>query len=491
MDFIQKITSKFKAKYIKVKIDDKLNTVLGEHGFDCNTESVKVPINLFDLIYSIGLVTIRREATNRPKLNDFAYLLEYIKPGRSFLIKISGRAETQVEISEQLGVGISIQLTKKLFNVSNSTISPIHKTRFKTMDFSCASCNDKIINVEAKGTINRYTRNSQISDGILKKDASQADVKVISATLLKETGISDCIYLDPPIISPDNPEYKINLMKADHYARVFNLLGQKELSKYFYFIRKRIIHDEDFREFPYKQVIFDKLKNGSIEFNESDITYVGNIYKNTKRTYQFIGFDKKLISIESFLNFNDYSEEKKISYGKNKFYVTRDGICLGYISNINDLPKSFKKKIISQVDSGEIKHIQEYTTMVDIDSMNYYALNQYFEYIFNKLDLEYTKELYYKGARVDYTIDHKNNKYLIEVKKSSKKIKLNNLTSMHIFNSDINKIFITNQNLTEDAKNFLKKNNTILIDRNRMKNILFDIKYFLRYLEKIKISSSV
>ena len=365
--------TKLKNSVVEVEVDSKLNTELSQHGYQHGTNPVEVSINHFALLDSIAVLKVKSEVTSRFKFYDNIWLLRWIKTGRYLRIKKNPDPEMQKQISEELGIGISVQLTKHFFKIQQSTVAKIDKTNKRASDFSCESCHNRIINVEAKGSTSVGTRNRQIKHGITHKGTSQANIRIISATLLKENQISHCIYRDPPVFPPDSLAYKVNLLKTDHYARVFNLIGQKELSEYFYLMKKRIKHDRDFSRYKEKNLLYSKLKSGSLEYFHKDNIYVGNINLIDNGVYLFTGIDKDLISLDGFLNFNDYETDTSVVYGENQFEISTDGVCLGYIKNISDLPEMFKHKIEEKIRNKEINHYQEYTSIVDIDTINCYG----------------------------------------------------------------------------------------------------------------------
>jgi hypothetical protein len=476
MDFLKIFQSITSNSLIRVDIDPALYSKLNTHGF-IPGENLEIKLNHYKLLTSIGLLEPKRYNTDRPKINDYLSLYTWIKNTPEFKVIKSHISSVQKRNSEELGVGVAIQLTKKLFKINESTISKIKETNEKTMDFTCLSCNGEIINVEAKGSTSMYTRTKQIKHGLEQKieglNRNSADLKIISATLLNESAISHCIYRDPLAISPLDPEYKIKLMKADHYSRVFNLMGQKELSKYFGFMKKRLMYDKDFKEVKEKEYLYTKLKEDSLKFKFNNKEFIGNIYIVGKNQYQFVGFDKNLLSLSGFIDFQEYNSEIVISSEKNKIIISTDGLCIIYIRELNSLQDEFKKEINKMIENKDIKHYQEYTSIYDLDMMNELAVEQYFNYLFFKAGYKVINECKHGNIRSDFFIIKKDKKYIIEIKINTKldidKIE-GQLLKYRDFSAKV--VLITNKNINKNNLLKLKKKEIIIIDRQSLMSIL-------------------
>ncbi|MBE3853655.1 hypothetical protein HJ177_22625 [Vibrio parahaemolyticus] len=137
MTFIRNIVSRFSYKTISVEIDPillpELDTV------DKVTTCRDITFNLYNLIYHIGSIQSRRFApSNRLKFMDKSDLIEKIYSGTDeFRVKINdirsiNGSETLTSISEDFGVGISVVIADKLFNIKRSTIQKIYGTKKKT-----------------------------------------------------------------------------------------------------------------------------------------------------------------------------------------------------------------------------------------------------------------------------------------------------------------------------------------------------------------------
>jgi hypothetical protein len=465
MDLFKKIKALLSSSFIEVDIDPVLNTKLISHGLVVSTP-VRINLNHYQILMSVGLLESKRYKTDRPKFNDYVAAYTWIKNDGELKINKDIKSSNQRRNVEDFGVGVAIQLTKKFFKVDEDTISKIDETNKKTTDFSCLSCNGEIINVEAKGSTSLGGRRKQIKRGLEQKSTSSANIKIVSATLFNDNEISHCIYKDPPVIPPSNPEYKIKLMKADHYSRVFNLIGQGELSRYFELMKKRLMYDRDFYEIIEKDRLYKKLKDGSVEISYLNKSFIGNVYIIGKKQYQFIGFDKRLLSLEGFINFHDYHEESYVPSHENMFFTRTDGICIFYINNINALQDDLKRQINLKIENKELRHYQDYTTIRDIDMMRGKVSEQYFGYLFSKAKFKVKF-----GESVEYDLFISNNirNYVVEIKIGNR-INIDEIGRRSLLRKNVadKLVLITNRRVTKSKVVEFKERGLIIISRNEL-----------------------
>src|SRR5690554_5109220 len=112
-----------------------------------------------------------------------------------------------------------------------------------------------------------------------------------------------------------------------------------------------------------------------IEFN--NIEFVGDFFKIEEEAYLFVGVDKKLLSYQGFINFNDFEYDVEIDEDENHYILYRDGILIIEVNNFSVFSKI--------IDKDRIKNYQENITISDIDEMNEISFSKYFEYLLDKI----------------------------------------------------------------------------------------------------------
>jgi len=467
-------------RYVEVTLDSDLYTSIKEHNPGMLlSATMRIQINLFKLMIAIGTIQTRsHQPTQLMKLNRANDLIYLIKSGSVFSINKTQDADWNGSISEDLGIGLSIMIAHHFFKLKWSMLGKIIRSNETKPDIKCMTSLIKELIIEAKGTTHNYYRErTQIPDSSGQKDNPnvQADIRVASCSLLKENLISNVHFSDPPVLSPNNPEYTKRLLMADHYSRVFNFIGQKELSVYFSLMKKRIINDTEFKEYPYKEELYGKIKQHYIEIVHENKHFLGNIDKTGEDNYLFTGVDKDLISLQGFLNFEDYNDKDFIQ-NNNKFHVLSDGICIGNITNLvpfNEL-----------MDVSAIKSYHEFTTIQDLDHMRGSLIIDFFSYIFNKLGVDTTYENNL-NFRIDQIIKYKKTTYIIEYKKYVH-INLDRVIDQTLNYSKKlnipNVILITLSTVNKDS--IPKNSNLIVIDRPLIKSIINNHSNILNYLQK-------
>jgi len=478
------IKSIFENKRILVKLDNKLigsiirnNSQFQQNSFLNNTHNINV--NLFKLIYATGIIQIRRaNPTSLQKLTEKSDLLEFIKDCDEFCIKKHKDTDKKISISEDFGVGLSVLIADHYYKINWSTLGKIKRIHSSKPDINCLTNLNKKIVIEAKGTINESTRRKQKTDALnQKRNPSRAHVKIASCALLKENSISDVEFLDPSYIPPDDIRYEKSLLKADHYARTFNLIGQKELSKYFNLMRKRIIHNENFSEFYNKQKLFNKIKKEWIQIKKDERTYFGNIEILDKKSFIFIGIDESLLSVEDFINFEGY-EDKYIEEEGNYFYILSDGLCLASLKNIEFLAEQIKYK--------QIFHHYDSFSIMDFDSSTDSTIIDFFSYLFERIGCKTEKYPYLNRKMVyDMLVTFEDKKIIVEFKKylSSKNKDFISKLESYLTDKSIHKLLlITNTKVSTELRRFITEKNIFLIDRGDLKEIMRNNKVLLEYI---------
>ncbi len=485
----EKIWTRLVNKNVEVTIDPRLTNSIQEHNRNINmrNQPVIVPIQIYKLIKSIAIVNPIRYFTKRNKFLDEAALIERIilDEDSDFKVRIEDRDDDiQIIISRKLGEGISVNVADFIFGLKWSTLAKIKRRGVSLPDIKAFSNLSRYLVWEAKGSINTYS-NEEKNHAVRQKNRRPADVNFASLAILRENLITQVEILDPPSMNPENLGEKELLLKAGHYSRIFNFIGQKELGLYFDHMRKRILYDRNFPEFREKTELFNKIKKDYIKIVKSDKIFLGNIEKINENEYFFIGIDKDLISLPGFKHFSDYPEDINIHEKENSYTITSDGICIAILKDISFLS--------DQLDGKTIPHYQETISIRDIDTMNFVAFNNFINYLLNRIGAKIETQIksdkkYEKNYVFDYLVTYEGKKFLIEFSKSIDKYVINQLTEYMKFleenrpSDDYNAILITSQKLDDKILDYSKNSRIKIIGREDLKRILrkYDrLKYYL------------
>ncbi len=414
MAFIRDIAALFQNKTISVEIDPLLLPHIKTA--DKVTTQRTISFNLYRLIYHIGTIQSRRFATsNRLKFLDKVDLIEKIYTDTNeFRVKIDeirqvNGSETLISISEDFGIGISVVIAESLFNTKRSTIQKISGTG-RRPDWKCQLTDNRIFVAEGKGATSIATSNGQQAHALDQKTREPGDIRVASLTLLNENQISTNRYLDPPIEN-DNmpPEMQNHILRAGHYASVFSFLGNSRLSRYYLQMRKRLEGIITSQEQNLKDQVFRELRfnDPTIEFKHQE--FVGSFYKVENEKYLFVGVDKRLLSYQGFISYNEFENDDEEAIADNVFILYKDGVLVIEITNIE-----YFSNIINR---NEIKSYQDNITISDIDEMNEISFSKYFEYILKENGFSNLREqTISNNLRVDLTATKGTQIYYFEFK---------------------------------------------------------------------------
>ena len=469
--FIREIVANFRRLDVSVTIDPQLLPEL-----DCIDKiSIErtISINLYKLIYAIGTIQTRRFApSNRMKFIDKSDLIEKIYSNTNDLrikiesIRENGGSEVLKSISEDFGVGVSVAIAEKLFNIQFATIQRIYGNK-KRPDWKCLTSNNRILVVESKGASSQETSNAQVKNALIQKEKEHGDVRVASLTVLNEHQISTNRFLDPPITFDDmDLEMKNKILKAGHYSSVFSFLGHSVLSKYYSQMRKRLLDTITQEEQEDKDKQYFELRDvyPNIEFENRIFT--GTFYNIDEGKYIFIGIDKRLLSYRGFLEFHEYEEELDREEHRNHYILFKDGVLIIEISNIHEFSE------IVNIES--IVSFQENITISDVDAMTGISFEKYVNYILKQNGFQTEVEHPTQESRADITGWKNNKKYIFELKLlPKKKIFYKDLERLFSFTriKDIEKVvFITNAIIPE--KIISPDNKLIIIGREQLRTIL-------------------
>jgi hypothetical protein len=468
-----------------VKIDRNLinsiarnNPELAPGHFSNTVHNIR--INLMKLVYATGTVQTRRTKPTRfQKLTEKSDLLDYIRDCNDFCIRKHEDADKQISLSEDFGVGLSVLVADHFYRINWSTLGKPQRTSGYKSDIKCMSKTDEEIRIEAKGSTNRYMRSCQKTLALNQKNnPSTANVSVASCALLNENSISDVDFSDPPFIPPEDARYEKSLLKADHYARTFNLIGQNELSKYFNLMRQRIIHDRDFARFYEKQELFDKMKKEYIRIKMEKRSYLGSIEKLDKSSFIFTGIDESLLSVSGFIEFNGY-EEKHIEEKGNNFHIFSDGLCVAVLKDISFLAE--------QIRYEQIPHYYDSFSIIDSDYSKESTIIDFLSYLFEKVGCETRQYPSFNEVRFDLLVSYKDKRILVEVKKHLTSKNINFIIDLmsNVARLPWKLILVTNSKVDTFLRQLLLLNNITLIDRIAFDNVIRHNELALTYIMDI------
>jgi hypothetical protein len=414
MAFLRDIAALFQNKTISVDIDPLLLPHIKTA--DKVTTQRTISFNLYRLIYHIGTIQSRRFATsNRLKFLDKVDLIEKIHTNTNeFRVKIDeirqiNGSETLKSISEDFGIGISVVIAESLFDTKSSTIQKISGTS-RRPDWKCQLTDNRIFVVEGKGAISIATSNVQQTQALDQKTREPGDIRVASLTVLNENEISTNRYLDPPIEN-DNmpPEIQNHIFRAGHYASVFSFFGNSRLSRYYLQMRKRLEGIITSQEQNLKDQVFRELRfnDPTIKFKHQE--FVGSFYKVENEKYLFVGVDKRLLSYQGFISYNEFENDDEETISENVFILFKDGVLVIEITKIE-----YFSNIVHR---NEIKSYQDNITLSDIDEMNEISFSKYFEYILKENGFSNLREQTISNdLGVDLTATKNNQTYYFEFK---------------------------------------------------------------------------
>ena len=297
------------APYIDVEWDNMVQASLKPY-YRTLTHA-RIPIRLFDLLKGIGSVQPRRVNPSwMSSMLDYGYLIERLDDTPDLKMKITETrtalgSEMLTEVSELMGVGLSVVVVSKLFDVQPSTIHKIIGVASRRPDWECLLKDNRILLVESKGTTNKATSTQQLKSAIEQKNAMQGDVKVAAASVLNEMVASKMMIVDPPVIEGGAADKnKRHVFRAWHYTSLFSFLGDDVLSLYFEKMAKRLSGNIGVEEMEDKQLIFNELIYNAPSLTINNENYAGHLYGPIKEQFIFLGVDKKLLTLKSASNLN-------------------------------------------------------------------------------------------------------------------------------------------------------------------------------------------
>jgi hypothetical protein len=478
------LTCRFSNKNILINIDRQLiasiirnNGELTERSFNPPNARHSIRINLSKLIIAAATIQTRRKnPTSFNKLLDRSDLLDSIRGCDDFCIIKHPDVDKQIRISEDLGVGLSVLVTDHYYKINWTTLGKIRRRRGSKPDIACMSLSNESITIEAKGSTSEGWRSCQRNYAYnQKRGPLPSNVSVASCALLKEDSISDIDYFDPPIIPPEDPKYERALLKADHYARVFNLIGQDELSKYFDYMRQRVLYDRDFEQFDKKEELYRKIKTQYVQIRFGQHVYYGNIEKYGEKSLIFVGVDSRLLNAYSFIHFEGQKDSHFEIEGED-FYLSSDGLCIGLLKSL--------RLVEGQIRYEQIPHNYDSFSIVDFDYSRESTLMSYLSHAIAKVGGRLQKELPV-DSRFDLLFSLNDKMFAMEIKRYINIQNLEKILEMLVQSQlkiPFQLVLVTNTKVSESMRWLFRSRNLILIDRPALIDIIADNKAILDYL---------
>ena len=409
MTFIRNLTSRFSNKIISVEIDQDLLEELDTP--DKVTTTRNITFNLYKLIYHIGTIQSRRFApSNRLKFSDKSDLIETLYSNTNeFRVRINdvrtvNGSETLKSISEDFGIGISVVIAEKLFNIKRSTIQKIYGTG-RRPDWKCQTTDNRILIFECKGSTSMQNSIQQEVNALDQKTKEPGDVQIASLTVLNENSISTNRFLDPPIEQSNiSPTMENHILRAGHYASVFSFLGNSKLSRYYSQMRKRL----EGKITPYEQEIknetFRDLRTNDPTVYFDNKEFAGSFYEIDNQKFLFVGVDKELLSYSGFIEFKDYENDSETLIRGNHYNLFKDGVLIIEIEQIQDFDEIVRIE--------RIQNYQNKITVSDIDEMNEISFSKYFVHLLERNGFTNIREEIKIGDfQIDLTADYNNETY--------------------------------------------------------------------------------
>jgi hypothetical protein len=477
--------SRFSNKNLMVNLDRRLVASIVRNNGELTDQTISIGIghniriNLLKLITSTATVQTRRiNPTRFNKLFEKSDLLDYIRGCDDFCVIKHPDSDKQRTLSEDLGVGLSVLVTDHYYKINWTTLGKIPRRQESEPDIACMSISKESITIEAKGSISDDWRNQQITYALhQKRGPTPSHVCVASCALLKENSISDVEYFDPPLIPPEDAEYEKSLLKADHYARIFNLIGQEELSRYFGYMRQRVMHDRDFRQFDKKQELYEKIKTKYVRIRVKEQEYFGNIEKQDDESLFFVGVDGRLLNVYNFILFEGH-EDSHINIDGDDFYLSSDGLCIALLKSL--------QSVKDQITYDQIPHLYDSFSIIDFDYSRESTLVNYLSHIIRKVGgkVQQERSLDWQYDLL-FSLDDK--KFAVEIKRYISTKDIESIRAMFQqlpLGSQFKFVLITNTRLSENISDLIRSRNIILIDRTGLREIIKNNKTILDHLRQ-------
>jgi len=470
------IITRLQRRKIRLETDPLLQ---GQIANDYQSNSpIDFRFSLFDLIYAIG--TCR--TVSRTKSNKFSLALDYLRVfagnnANELRIVQDLDIEQKQAISRYVGEGLSLVIAEKLFNLRKSTIRRIRRRRkVSKPDFVGFSPPLKVV-WEAKGSTDAI-RPDEIARAINQKSREPADIAFASFATLKSESITEVRLEDPPTLPLGGDHLKQQLSRVMHYVNVFNFIGQTELSRYFELMGKRLKHDRRFPEIREKIELFERIREKSVKLTINRRCYLGNIERVGDSVFFYVGFDEELLSISDFLGFIDYEEDLRFEQDRNTFRVTKDGICFGYLRDLNKLRDL---GVTREINIQEIPYYRDTLSIRDLDAMLHFQLVEHIEYLFRREGFGVSREPFEDNKRYDLIVSKEGNRFIVEIKKNL----IKSFEMLKDSKTADAALLITTMNVSDGDILYAKSFNVLILDRKSLKAILRKRKRITDFLKEL------
>jgi hypothetical protein len=254
----------------------------------------------------------------------------------------------------------------------------------------------------------------------------------------------------------------------------------------------------NFPQFSEKTDLWFKLKYERQRKVINHISFIGKVELIDNNKLLFVGFDERLLNVDTFENFVDYPDDFIRNEDNMTTFLSRDGVCFIEATRAR-LTHLFPDLILS-----DLKYYQDFTWLTDIDNMNELEFANYLKYAFEQSDIKYVKEKKIDDRFADFVIDYKDNKFYLELKLYGREQqlvysdKIKNLLEdrFKVFEIDtkpkkeiqfLPKIDLSKQILVTNIDKRLIRlpEKAIVFDRNDLKILLKNPSYFKDFLSKI------
>lgn len=371
----------FSAPIIDVEWDNVVRQSLKPDYQGVN--NAQLPVRLFDLLKDLGSVQSKRANPSLiTSIMDYWHLIERLSDTHELKLKIQETrnrigSEMLTEVSELLGMGLSVVVMRQLFDVQRSTISKIIGVSSRRPDWACFLRNGDKLLVEAKGSTSKVRSKTQLKKAIEQKNAMSGNVKVAAATLLKEDATSEMKIVDPPVEGDGEMNDMLHhIYRANHYTSVFSFLGDDILSQYFEKMAKRLSGEIEEREMNEKELMYQELAYNNPRLELFGKSFSGHLYGPVNGQYLYIAVDTRLLSYRGFMDFHDYDEDFSREEEGNQYFVHSDGIMVVNVMNAETFVSRHRLKSIRlNVDNIIIS---------DIDSIKDSTFDRYVRYLLSK-----------------------------------------------------------------------------------------------------------
>lgn len=203
-----------------------------------------------ELLHAIGCKTATLPMNDMDSCLKSAHLYLHILDfnAETICFKPNIESDLQTNRSNEIGIGMTCLIANRFFNVNWDQLESIPSGRGKRFDYRAPIENGGKAIFESKGTKYFHKQNSQISNGIEKKEQLHSRGEHFDVELIISTHIG--IRGDEPRILIADPKFEKNdlafspesnrLYQYRHYARVLQYIGATNISRQYYLTSQKI-----------------------------------------------------------------------------------------------------------------------------------------------------------------------------------------------------------------------------------------------------------